>query len=88
MDSATGKTKDAVKLLAALGVTASKVLVIVPNEKTDVREKFARGLQNVPNVVVVPTAGVNVYDLINSTTVICVQAALSELDARVGKSAE
>jgi large subunit ribosomal protein L4 len=88
MDSATGKTKDAASLLNSLGVASSKVLVIVPNEKSEVREKFARGLQNVPNVVVVPTAGVNVYDLINSTNVLCVQAALAELDARVGESAE
>jgi large subunit ribosomal protein L4 len=88
MDSATGKTKDAVKLLESVGVASSKVLVIVPNEKSEAREKFAMGLRNVENVVVLPTAGVNVYDLINSTNVVCVQAALAELDARVGQSAE
>jgi large subunit ribosomal protein L4 len=88
MDSATGKTKDAVKLLKTVGLSGSKVLVIVPNEASDAREKFAFGLGNIPKVTVVPVAGVNVYDLINSTNVLCVQSALAELEARVGVSSK
>jgi large subunit ribosomal protein L4 len=88
MDSATGKTKDASKLLKAVGVGSSKVLVIVPNEASSARDKFTLGLRNLPSVKVVPVAGVNVYDLIDSPNVLCVQAALAELEARVGKSAE
>lgn len=87
MDSATGKTRDAVKLLKTIGVEGEKVLVIIPNEASEQREKFARGLQNIEKVSVVPSAGVNVYDLVNSAKVLCVRAALSELEARVGKSA-
>jgi large subunit ribosomal protein L4 len=87
MDSATGKTRDAVKLLKAIGVEGEKVLVIIPNEATEQREKFARGLQNIERVSVVPSGGVNVYDLVNSAKVLCVRAALSEIEARVGKSA-
>jgi len=87
MDSATGKTRDAVKLLKSIGVEGEKVLVIIPNEASEQREKFARGLQNIEKVAVVPSAGVNVYDLVNSAKVLCVRAALSELEARVGKSA-
>jgi large subunit ribosomal protein L4 len=87
MDSATGKTRDAVKLLKEIGVSGQKLLVIVPNEASDQRDKFALALRNIERVTVTPTAGVNVYDLVNSTKVLCVRAALSELEARVGKSA-
>lgn len=87
MDSATGKTRDAAKLLKEIGVSGQKVLVIVPNEASEQREKFALGLRNIERVTVTPTAGVNVYDLVNNAKVLCVRAALSELEARVGKSA-
>lgn len=87
MDAATGKTKDGATLLKNIGLSKKKVLVIVPNEATEQREKFALGLRNIKGVTVLPSAGVNVYDLINSTTVLCVRAALAELEARVGKAA-
>jgi ribosomal protein L4 len=60
------------------------VLVIVPNEASAERELFARSLRNIAKVNVVPTSGVNVYDLLNSQKVLCVRAALAELEARVG----
>lgn len=88
MDAATGKTKDAAKLLKSVGIGCAKVLVIVPNETTEARERFVVGLRNIPNATVVPVAGVNVYDLINNTHVLCVQTALAELEARVGVSAK
>lgn len=84
MDGSTGKTKDAVALLEKTGLAGSKVLVIVPNEASAERELFARSLRNIAKVNVVPTAGVNVYDLLNSQKVLCVRAALAELEARVG----
>ncbi len=87
MEKATGKTKDGVALLKSIGLAEKKVLVIVPNEASELREKFALGLRNIKGVTVVPSAGVNVYDLINSSKVLCVRAALAELEARVGKSA-
>lgn len=87
MEKATGKTKDGVALLKSIGLAEKKVLVIVPNEASELREKFTLGLRNIKGVTVVPSAGVNVYDLINSSKVLCVRAALAELEARVGKSA-
>ncbi len=87
MEKATGKTKDGVALLKSIGVSEQKVLVIVPNEASDLREKFALGLRNIKGITVVPSAGVNVYDLVNSSKVLCVRAALAELEARVGQSA-
>jgi ribosomal protein L4 len=44
--------------------------------------------RNIARVTGVPVAGVNVYDLINAKKVVCVSAALTELEARVGKAAE
>ena len=74
--------------LTKLGVSGVKVMVIVPNESTEERNKFVLSFRNIPRVTVVPVAGVNVYDLINSNKVVCVSAALNELEARVGKAAE
>ncbi len=88
MDKVTGKTREAIALLEKLGVAGSKVLVIVPNEQSAEREKFALGLRNIKGATVVPVSGVNVYDLLNVKHVVCVRAALGELDARVGVGAE
>jgi large subunit ribosomal protein L4 len=84
MDGTTGKTKDAAALLEKAGLAGCKVLVIVPNEASEQKELFARSMRNIDRVNVVPTAGVNVYDLLNSQKVLCVRAALAELEARVG----
>jgi large subunit ribosomal protein L4 len=84
IEGASGKTKDATKLLSTLGVARKKVLVVVPNEASETRANFVRSLRNVPKVAVVPAAGVNVYDLLNAETVLCVRGALGELEARLG----
>lgn len=79
----TGKTKDGVAFLKNVGVYGTKVLVVVPNEQSIDREKFALSLRNVKRVTVVPVAGVNVYDLVNAAQVVCVKDALTQLEARV-----
>ena len=84
-DGSTGKTKDAVALLANVGVTNQKVLIVVPNEASETRGKFSRSFKNLGTVKVLPAAGVNVYDLMNAEKVLCVRAALSELEVRVGE---
>lgn len=86
VSGATGKTKDAVAMLKSVGVYGSKTLVIVPNVESDEKGKFVLGLRNIEKVTVVPVAGVNVYDLVNSANVVCVQAALAELEARAGEA--
>ena len=88
MTGVAGKTKEGAALLEKLGVAGQKVMVIVPNEATEERKKFVLSFRNIPRVTVVPVAGVNVYDLINAKKVVCVGAALNELEARVGKAAE
>ncbi|MFN4894184.1 MAG: 50S ribosomal protein L4 [Pseudomonadota bacterium] len=84
MAQASGKTKDAVAMLKNAGVYGKKVLVVVPNENSDEKTKFSLGLRNIDRVTVVPVAGVNVYDLVNSTQVVCVQSAMAALEARAG----
>jgi len=83
LSSITGKTKDAAALLTTLGLAGTKVLVVVSNEESDIRIKFVRSLKNIQRVTVVPVGGVNVYDLLNANTVLCVGTALSELEQRV-----
>lgn len=82
MSQATGKTKDAVTMLKNAGVYGTKVLVVVPNEQSEEKAKFVLGLRNIKGVTVVPVAGVNVYDVVNSAQVVCVQAAMAALEAR------
>jgi large subunit ribosomal protein L4 len=86
MSQATGKTKDAVAMLKNAGVYGSKVMVIVPNEQSEEKAKFMRGLQNIKRVTVVPVEGVNVYDLVNSGQIVCVQAAMVALEARASSA--
>jgi large subunit ribosomal protein L4 len=87
-EGSTGKTKDAISLLSNVGVTNQKVLVVVPNEDSDTREMFSRGFKNLGTVKVLPAAGVNVYDLMNAEKVLCVRAALGELEMRVAEKAK
>ena len=83
LSSITGKTKDAAALLTTLGLAGTKVLVVVSNEESDISIKFVRSVKNIQRVTVVPVGGVNVYDLLNANTVLCVGTALSELEQRV-----
>jgi large subunit ribosomal protein L4 len=85
LSGATGKTKDGVAVLKGLGVYGTKVLVVVANETSAERENFVRAVRNIKGVTTLPVAGVNVYDLVNSTNVVCTQDALKQLEARVGE---
>jgi large subunit ribosomal protein L4 len=88
MNGTTGKTREASALLKSLGITGQKTVVIVPNEPTAERNAFVLSFRNIPGVTVTPVTGVNVYDLINCKKVLCVSAALAELEARVGQAAK
>lgn len=82
LDGVSGKTKQAVELLGALGIAGRKVLVVVPNVQNESCQKLARALGNVQRVGVVPVQGVNVYDVLNSECMVIVKEALPELEAR------
>lgn len=87
MESVAGKTREAAALLNQVGIADSKVLVVVPNEHSAERESFTLGFRNIQGVTVVPVSGVNVYDVLNCANVLCVRAALGELEARVSTKA-
>jgi large subunit ribosomal protein L4 len=82
---ATGKTKDALEVLKGLGVYGSKVLFVLSNDISPERDNFMRAVRNIKGVTTLPVAGVNVYDLVNSTNVVCTQDALKQLEARVAE---
>jgi large subunit ribosomal protein L4 len=83
---ATGKTKDAVVTLKGLGVYGTKTLVVLANERTADSDKFEKAVRNIKGVTALPVGGVNVYDLVNCTNVVCTKDALAQLEARVSEA--
>jgi large subunit ribosomal protein L4 len=80
LDSAegSGKTKDLVRQLEALGW--GSVLVIdgpAPNVS------FTQAASNIPKVDVLPTQGANVYDILRRDTLVLTRDAVEHLEARL-----
>lgn len=69
------KTKEAVKVLDALG-SAKKVLVVTP-EKNDVIYKSAR---NIEGVKVSPVNAICVYDIVNADKVVILKDAVAKIE--------
>ncbi len=69
------KTKDVVKVLAALN-TGKKTLIVLP-EKNDVVYRSAR---NIAGVKVCPANTINVYDILNADTVLFVKDAVAKVE--------
>ncbi len=74
------KTKRVKTLLAGLGVTGSALIVIAERDRN-----LELGARNLPNVLVLPAAGINVYDILRYETLLVTRAALDVIDARVSK---
>jgi len=73
------KTQSAVKILSALGVKAKERTLVVLSAGDDVT---ARSLRNIERVTVIPAAGLNVYDILNSKHVVIVGDALQDVENR------
>ena len=69
------KTKEVVKVLAALN-TGKKTLIVLP-EKDDVVYRSAR---NIAGVNVCPVNTINVYDVLNADTVLFVKDAVAKVE--------
>lgn len=69
------KTKEVVKVLAALN-TGKKTLIVLP-EKNDVVYRSAR---NIAGVKVIPVNTINVYDVLNADTVLFVKDAVAKVE--------
>ena len=69
-----GKTKEVISVLKALNIANNKVLLVSEDEKV------LQGTRNLNNVLVVSKNNISVYDLLNSETLIMVEADVKELE--------
>ena len=72
-----GKTKEVVSVLKALNIANNKVLLVSEDEKV------LQGTRNLNNVLVVSKNNISVYDLLNSETLVMVEADVKELEERL-----
>ncbi len=72
-----GKTKSLRASFEALGI--SNALII---GGTELNEGFARAARNIPNVDVLPFAGLNVYDVLRRNTLVLTKDAIDSIHAR------
>jgi large subunit ribosomal protein L4 len=81
LDTATsesGKTKDLVKQLGALGWSSA---LIIDGEAVD--NGFARAARNIVGVDVLPQQGANVYDILRRDTLVLTKDAVAKLEERL-----
>ncbi|MEM6535250.1 MAG: 50S ribosomal protein L4 [Pseudomonadota bacterium] len=77
------KTKDLSAKLGKLGLDNALIIGGVT-----VDENFAKAARNIPNVDVLPVAGLNVYDVLRRKTLVVTKDALSGIDARFNGAKE
>jgi large subunit ribosomal protein L4 len=82
VDSLDGeKTKDLVAQLKALNISNA---LVIGGEKLD--EKFAKAARNIPNIDVLPLAGLNVYDVLRRKTLVLSREAVEGVNARFAEA--
>jgi large subunit ribosomal protein L4 len=72
------KTKQVVQLIQRF-TTEPKTLLVVG----DPHELLALSARNIPSVKVLPVIGLNVYDVLHYTTVICAEDAIGKIVGRL-----
>jgi len=77
-DIAQPKTRQVVELIQQFTQEA-KVLLVVGEP----HETLALSARNIPKVKVLPVAGLNVYDMLDHTTVICAEEAIEKIVGRL-----
>jgi large subunit ribosomal protein L4 len=75
------KTKDVAKQLKALNISNA---LVIGGEKLD--EKFAKAARNIPNIDVLPLAGLNVYDVLRRKTLVLTREAVEGVNARFAEA--
>lgn len=81
LDAATlkdAKTKGLATAMTKLGL--SNVLII---DGPELDRNFALAARNIPNVDVLPTEGINVYDILRRHTLVLTKSAVAQLEARL-----
>lgn len=75
-DFSVPKTKDALAMVNAIhGEARGKVLVVVSNSQPNVRKSF----DNLPNAKLVTAESVNVYDVLNASTLVLTEGSVESL---------
>jgi large subunit ribosomal protein L4 len=85
LDTATlesGKTKDLLAQLKVLGISNA---LVIGGAALD--EKFAAAARNIPNIDVLPLAGLNVYDVLRRKTLVLTRDAVDGVHARFAEKA-
>ena len=77
-DIAQPKTRQVVELIQQF-TREPKVLLVVG----DPHETLALSVRNIPKVKVLPVAGLNVYDMLDHTMVICAEEAIEKIVGRL-----
>ena len=73
------KTKALKERLGELGFGSGKGALFIDGEAN---ESFRKAAANLPGIDVLPSAGANVYDILNHDTLVLTQAAVQKLEAR------
>ena len=76
LDLKDAKTKALRSSLAGLGIERA---LFIDGDKP---EAFTKAVRNLPHMDVLPSAGANVYDILNHDTLVLTQAAVEKLEAR------
>ena len=76
-EAKTAKTKELSAQLAGLGL--NKALII---GGVTLDENFAKAARNIPNIDVLPVAGLNVYDILRRDQLVVTKDALAGIEAR------
>ena len=80
LDKATieaGKTKQLREHFEKLGLTNALII-----DGAEIDASFRLAARNIPNIDVLPVAGINVYDILRRHTLVLTRAALDALEAR------
>ena len=82
LDAFSGeKTKDLVAQLKKLGVSNALFIGV-----SEVDAKFAKAARNIPNIDVLPLAGLNVYDVLRRKTLVLSREAVEGVNARFAEA--
>lgn len=82
LDALSGeKTKEVSAQLKKLGIENA---LVIGGEKVD--EKFAKAARNIPNIDVLPLAGLNVYDVMRRKTLVLTREAVEGVNARFAET--
>jgi large subunit ribosomal protein L4 len=73
----THKTKEMVKALEALGLKNALIIDETPDAN------FARATRNIPFIDVLPSMGINVYDILRRDTLVLTKDAVAKLEERL-----